>query len=114
MSFWKKEEEVILLNVAENPEKLVANLDIKSDINKVIIQLKDILLDIYKIINEDKKICTKIENGIKVNRIKDDNIKKEVEQIKDINIEENITQYPKDNNDNDPNKVVGIDKENKK
>ena len=72
----KKEEEVTLLNVAENLEKLVSNLDSKSDINKVIIQLKDILLDIYKIINDNKKICVKIENGIKVNGIKDDNIKK--------------------------------------
>ena len=74
----KKEKEVTLLEVAEDLEKLVSNLNIKSDINSVIIKLKYILLDIYKIINDSKKISTKIENGIKGNKKLDENIKKEV------------------------------------
>ena len=73
-----KEKEVTLLDIAEDLEKLVSNLNIKSDINSVIIKLKYILLDIYKIINDSKKISTKIENGIKGNKKLDENIKKEV------------------------------------
>ena len=110
------EKEVTLLEVAEKLEKIVFNLNNKSDIDLTSKKLKDILLDIYIIINQ--KHSNKIEKEIKIDI---NNLKinaKEVEDKKDIKEKrEDSKDISKDNINinhdlnNNTNKVVNLNKE---
>ena len=96
--FNPKEKEATLLEVVEHLENIVSNINSKTNINELVQKLKDILLDIYKIINNTNKKPNAVENEAK-EIIKDFNeIKKDIDDIKENKAEkkeekkeENIT-----------------------
>ena len=51
----------LLYNIAFKLENLVIDLDKKNDIEKIISQLKNIVLNIYKTINENNRNINKIK-----------------------------------------------------
>ena len=69
-------KEISLLEVAEHLEKILSNLNNKSNIEQISKQLKDILLDIYTIININTKNNNKIENENRVNKREFEEMKK--------------------------------------
>ena len=79
-----EQNDELLYNIAFKLENLVIDLDKKNNIEKIISQLKNIVLNIYKTINENKR---------NINKIKIINLKEKELSIKETDI---INQNQKD------------------
>jgi ABC-type transporter Mla subunit MlaD len=82
-NIFEKEKGVTLLQIAEELENLVSKLNNnKTDLNHTVGQLKNIILSIYRIINENEKVPIKIKSNEEELRKKVQELEEEIKRDK--------------------------------